>query len=85
MTEALNNSLFKLADFSVLIVFVPYYSPGILVKGSENFLQLIRTTVDNFILMIFGDVVETENFMIIHAHLFFYRTSMIISILYEVS
>ena len=64
MTEALNNSLFKLADFYELIVFVPYYSPGTLVKEKENFLQLTRTTVDNFILMIFGDVVETENFMI---------------------
>ena len=64
MTEALNKSLFKLADFSVLIVFVPYYSPGTLVKEKENFLQLTRTTVDNFILMIFGDVVEMENFMI---------------------
>ena len=88
MTEALNDSLFKLADFSVLIVFAPYYSPGTLVKEKENFLQLTRTTVDNFILMIFGDVVGTEIFMICfqitHAQLFFYRTSMIISIFYEV-
>ena len=47
VTEALNNTLFKLADFSVLIVFIPYYSPGTFVKEKENFLQLTRTTVDN--------------------------------------